>query len=133
VSFSGNCKADIENIPVSAAVSGWAVLKGLTAAPRRLKPRFQGLGVIAAVNRCATQKQAQKLKSTSSKTSIQTLSLSPENRTSYLIARRDWCRLEMREIAATIMLERSCMVATSFSSKALGDEESTSKTPNVRR
>ena len=32
-------------------------------------------------------------------------------------------------MAATIILERSCIVATSRSSKALGDEESTSKTP----
>src|ERR1700722_17021258 len=51
----------------------------------------------------------------------------------YLITERDWCKLEIREIAATIMLESNCMVATSFSSKALGDEDSTSKTPSVRR
>jgi len=39
----------------------------------------------------------------------------------------------MREIAATIMLERSCMVATSRSSKAPGLDDRTSKTPSVRR
>ena len=44
-----------------------------------------------------------------------------------------WCRLEMREMAATIMLDSSCMVATSRSSKAPGDEDSTSNTPSVRR
>src|SRR6185437_9711899 len=41
--------------------------------------------------------------------------------------------VEIREIAATIMLDSSCMVATSRSSKAPGDEERTSKTPRVRR
>jgi hypothetical protein len=39
----------------------------------------------------------------------------------------------MREMAATIMLERSCMVATSPVSKAHGDEDITSNTPKVRR
>jgi len=49
--------------------------------------------------------------------------------------RRSWARwmVEMREMAATIMLESSCMVATSRSSKAPGVDESTSKTPKVRR
>ena len=46
---------------------------------------------------------------------------------------RALCKLEIREIAATIMLERSCIVATSRSLKALGDDDSTSNTPNVRR
>lgn len=41
--------------------------------------------------------------------------------------------VEMREIAATIMPESNCIVATSRSSNAPGDEESTSKTPSVRR
>ena len=49
--------------------------------------------------------------------------------------RRDSVRwmVEMREMAATIMLESSCMVATSRSSKAPGEEDKTSKTPRVRR
>jgi hypothetical protein len=40
---------------------------------------------------------------------------------------------ESRVIAATITLESSCMVETSRWSKAQGVEESTSKTPKVRR
>ena len=53
----------------------------------------------------------------------------------YPARRRAWVRwmVEMREMAATIVLERSCMVATSRSSKACGDEERTSKTPSVPR
>src|SRR5579885_2586251 len=43
------------------------------------------------------------------------------------------CRLEMRDIAATIMPDNNCMVATSRSSKAPGEEDRTSKTPRVLR
>src|ERR1700694_6059857 len=43
------------------------------------------------------------------------------------------CKLESREIVATIIPERNCMVATSLLSKAWGVDDSTSKTPRVRR
>jgi hypothetical protein len=48
--------------------------------------------------------------------------------------RRDWVRwmVEIRDMAATIMLESSCMVATSRSSNAPGVDDRTSKTPKVR-
>lgn len=44
-----------------------------------------------------------------------------------------WRILEMREIAATITLDKSCMVATSRSSNAPGEDERTSNIPSVRR
>ena len=43
------------------------------------------------------------------------------------------CKLESREIVATIIPERNCMVATSLLSNAWGVDDSTSKTPSVRR
>src|ERR1700693_1893822 len=43
------------------------------------------------------------------------------------------CKLESREIVATIIPDRNCMVATSLLSNAWGVDDSTSKTPNVRR
>src|ERR1700686_5864107 len=43
------------------------------------------------------------------------------------------CKLESREIVATIIPERNCMVATSLLSNAWGVDDSTSNTPRVRR
>src|SRR5713101_3238572 len=43
------------------------------------------------------------------------------------------CKLERREIVATIIPERNCIVATSLLSNACGVDDSTSKTPRVRR
>src|SRR6266853_5606129 len=43
------------------------------------------------------------------------------------------CKLKSREIVATIIPERNCMVATSLLSNAWGVDDSTSKTPSVRR
>ena len=43
------------------------------------------------------------------------------------------CKLDSREIAATIIPEKNCMVATSLLSNAFGVDDSTSKTPSVRR
>src|SRR5258708_6711345 len=43
------------------------------------------------------------------------------------------CKLESREIVATIIPERNCIVATSLLSNAWGVDDSTSKTPSVRR
>src|SRR5208282_1643763 len=43
------------------------------------------------------------------------------------------CKLESREIVATIIPERNCIVATSLLSNACGVDDSTSKTPSVRR
>src|SRR5882724_1288359 len=43
------------------------------------------------------------------------------------------CKLDSLEIAATIIPDRNCMVATSCWSKALGMEDRTSNTPRVRR
>ena len=43
------------------------------------------------------------------------------------------CKLDSREIVATIIPERNCMVATSLLSNAPGVDDSTSKTPSVRR
>ena len=43
------------------------------------------------------------------------------------------CKLDRREIVATIIPERNCIVATSLLSKAWGADDSTSKTPSVRR
>src|SRR6267378_7336131 len=43
------------------------------------------------------------------------------------------CKLDSREIAATIIPERNCIVATSLLSNAWGVDDSTSKTPSVLR
>src|SRR4029077_3583510 len=43
------------------------------------------------------------------------------------------CKLESREIVATIIPERNSMVATSLLSNARGVDDSTSNTPSVRR
>src|ERR1700685_548442 len=43
------------------------------------------------------------------------------------------CKFDNREIAATIMPDRNCMVATSLLSNAWAVDDRTSKTPRVRR